>query len=115
MHDARPTVADLRELIRTPGPNNDLIELTAKQPRLAELTATRVPARDQDARPLRPGGRVRPRPTRPDLAGWLTKFGQVASYYDANGHYARVQPVFGPTSLDRARTSSTRISPVAVA
>jgi hypothetical protein len=26
----------------------------------------------------------------PDLMGFLTKFGQVSSYYDANGHYARV-------------------------
>ena len=43
VHDARPTIADLRELIRTPGPNNDLIELTAKQPRLAELTANVFP------------------------------------------------------------------------
>jgi phospholipid/cholesterol/gamma-HCH transport system substrate-binding protein len=33
----------------------------------------------------------------PDLAGWFTKFGQVPAYYDANGHYARVMPVFSPT------------------
>ena len=37
----------------------------------------------------------------PDLVGWITKFGQVASYYDANGHYARVMPVFSPTRFDR--------------
>jgi phospholipid/cholesterol/gamma-HCH transport system substrate-binding protein len=30
------------------------------------------------------------RPYTPDLVGFLTKFGQVSSYYDANGHYARV-------------------------
>ena len=41
--DARPTIKDLSELIRSPGPNNDLIDLTAKQPRLAELTATVFP------------------------------------------------------------------------
>jgi phospholipid/cholesterol/gamma-HCH transport system substrate-binding protein len=33
----------------------------------------------------------------PDIAGWITKFAEVAGYYDANGHYARVQPVFAPT------------------
>ena len=37
--DLRPTIADLRDLIRLPGADNDLTELTAAQPRLAELTA----------------------------------------------------------------------------
>jgi phospholipid/cholesterol/gamma-HCH transport system substrate-binding protein len=94
---ARPTVADLRDLIRAPGPNNDLIELTAKQPRLAQLTASVFP------RAIRALDRSQPvveyaRGYTPDLAGWITKFGQVAGYYDANGHYARVQPVFSPTT-----------------
>ena len=26
----------------------------------------------------------------PDLMGFLSKFGEVTSFYDANGHYARV-------------------------
>jgi phospholipid/cholesterol/gamma-HCH transport system substrate-binding protein len=100
VRDARPTIADLRDLIRTPGPNNDLIELTAKQPRLARLTATVFP------RAIRTLDRADPvveyaRGYTPDLVGWLTKFGQVAAYYDANGHYARVSPVFGPTRFDR--------------
>jgi phospholipid/cholesterol/gamma-HCH transport system substrate-binding protein len=93
--DARPTIADLRALIRQPGANNDLIELTAKQPRLAELTASVFP------RAIRTLDRAQPvvsyaRLYTPDLAGWFTKFGQVAGYYDANGHYARVMPVFSP-------------------
>ena len=110
VHDARPTVADLRELIRSPGPNNDLIELTAKQPRLADLTATIFP------RAIRTLDRSDPvisyaRPYIPDLSGWLAKFGQVAAYYDANGHYARVQPVFGPTRLDRDLYKLIGVSP----
>lgn len=110
VHDARPTVADLRDLIRSPGPNNDLIELTAKQPRLAELTASVFP------RAIRTLDRSDPvisyaRPYIPDLSGWLTEFGQVAAYYDANGHYARVQPVFGPTALDRVQYTLNGIPP----
>jgi phospholipid/cholesterol/gamma-HCH transport system substrate-binding protein len=110
VHDARPTVADLRDLIRRPGPNNDLIELTAKQPRLAELTASVFP------RAIRTLDRSDPvisyaRPYIPDLSGWLTEFGQVAAYYDANGHYARVQPVFGPTALDRDQNKLIGVSP----
>ena len=111
MHDARPTVADLRDLIRSPGPNNDLIELTAKQPRLAELTASVFP------RAIRTLDRSDPvisyaRPYIPDLSGWLTEFGQVAAYYDANGHYARVQPVFGPTALDSDQYKLVGVSPI---
>jgi hypothetical protein len=32
------------------------------------------------------------RPYSPDLFGALGKLGQLAGYYDANGHYLRVQP-----------------------
>ena len=47
----------------------------------------------------------------PDLVGWLTKFGQVAAYYDANGHYARVQPVFGPTASTGRHYRLVGVSP----
>jgi len=92
--DARPTIRDLRTLIRAPGSDNDLIELTGKLPRLQRLTSTVFP------RANRTFDRSQElvdtlRQYTPDLAGWLTKFGQVGSAYDANGHYARIQPVFG--------------------
>ncbi|HEY8770372.1 MAG TPA: MlaD family protein [Thermoleophilaceae bacterium] len=98
VREARPAIADLRTLIRKPGANNDLIELTAKQPRLAELTAVVFP------RTIRTLNRAQPvieyaREYTPDLAGYLTKFGQGASNYDANGHFARIQPVFGGYSF----------------
>ena len=35
------------------------------------------------------------RPYSPDLVGWFRDFGQGAANYDANGHYARVLPIFG--------------------
>jgi phospholipid/cholesterol/gamma-HCH transport system substrate-binding protein len=40
----------------------------------------------------------------PDLAGWFTKFAEVAGYYDANGHYARVMPVFSPARRGAGNT-----------
>jgi phospholipid/cholesterol/gamma-HCH transport system substrate-binding protein len=94
---ARPTIAGLRQLIRSPGENNDLIELTAKQPRLAQLTATVFP------RAIRTLDRAQPvfedvRGYTPDLASWLSNFGQLAASYDANGHYARVHPMFVPSA-----------------
>jgi phospholipid/cholesterol/gamma-HCH transport system substrate-binding protein len=93
---ARPTVHDLRVLLRKPGSDNDLTELTALQPRLAKLTGSVFP------RAIRTLDRAQPvvsyaRQYTPDLAGWITKFAEVAGYYDANGHYARVMPVFSPT------------------
>lgn len=98
LREARPTVADLRRLIRTPGSNNDLIELTAKQPRLAELTGSVFP------RAIRTLDRAQPvfeyvRGYTPELASWLGNFGQLAANYDANGHYARVQPMFLPSTF----------------
>jgi phospholipid/cholesterol/gamma-HCH transport system substrate-binding protein len=97
VHDARPTIRDLRVLIRRPGRNNDLIELTAKMPRLASLTHVVFP------RTIRALNRAQPvietaRTYTPDLAGWFEKFGHGASNYDANGHYARIQPLFSAFS-----------------
>ncbi len=108
--EARPTVADLRDLISLPGPNNDLTDLTSKQPRLAQLTATVFP------RAIRTLDRAQPvveyaRGYTPDLAGWVTKFAEAAGYYDANGHYARVSPVFSPSSFDQATNTLTAIPP----
>jgi phospholipid/cholesterol/gamma-HCH transport system substrate-binding protein len=109
--DARPTVADLRDLISLPGPNNDLIDLTKKQPRLAQLTATVFP------RAIRTLDRAQPvveyaRAYTPDLTGWITKFAEAAGYYDANGHYARVSPVFSPSSFNQAANTLTAIPPI---
>ena len=101
--DLRPTIADLRDLIRLPGADNDLTELTAAQPRLASLTASVFP------RGIRTLDEAQPvisyaRQYTPDIAGWLTKFGEVAAYYDANGHYARVMPAFSPARLNPDNT-----------
>jgi phospholipid/cholesterol/gamma-HCH transport system substrate-binding protein len=96
LRDAKPTIADLSQLISKPGSGNDLTELTAMQPRLAKLTASVFP------RAIRALDESQPvleyaRSYTPDITGWITKFAEVAGYYDANGHYARVQPVFAPT------------------
>ncbi|MGZ5340208.1 MAG: hypothetical protein ACXWED_02210, partial [Solirubrobacterales bacterium] len=32
------------------------------------------------------------RPYMPDVLGLITKLGQITAYYDADGHYARIQP-----------------------
>lgn len=96
--DARPTIADLRKLIRTPGQGNDLIELLQKAPRLERVAR---PAFANSVVALRKSQPVLKfiRPYTPDLTGWLRDFGQSTANYDANGHYARIAPVFNAFSL----------------
>ena len=108
--DAEPTVRDLRVLISKPGPNNDLINLTAKLPRLAQLTGTVFP---RAIRTMNRSGEVVDtlRQYTPDLAGWFTKFGQAAAAYDANGHYARIQPMFSPFSVNDVTGLLTPVTP----
>ena len=108
--DAEPTIRDLRELIATPGPNNDLIDLTAKLPRLEQLTSTVFP---RAIRTMNRSGDVVDtlRQYTPDLAGWFTKFGQAAAAYDANGHYARIQPMFSPFSVNDVTGLLTPVTP----
>jgi phospholipid/cholesterol/gamma-HCH transport system substrate-binding protein len=106
VREARPTVADLRTLIRKPGSDNDLIELTAKQPRLAQLTASVFPRAIRtldDAQPVFEYFRG----YTPDFTSWISNFGQVASNYDANGHYARVQPMFLPANYAAGTLTAT--------
>jgi phospholipid/cholesterol/gamma-HCH transport system substrate-binding protein len=93
VRDSRPTIHDLRLLIRKPGPGNDLIELNQKTPKLANLTETVFPRSVTALQKTQPVIEYA-RPYTPDLTGWFTKFGQGASPYDANGHYARIQPLF---------------------
>jgi phospholipid/cholesterol/gamma-HCH transport system substrate-binding protein len=90
---ARPTMRGLRAVVRRPGPDNDLVEATRKLPRLQRVA---TPAFRNGRQALI---RAQPvlefaRPYTPDLVGWFRDFGQGASNYDANGHFARIQPMF---------------------
>jgi phospholipid/cholesterol/gamma-HCH transport system substrate-binding protein len=95
---ARPTVHDLRTLVSLDGPNNDLVDATRKLPRLAAVAA---PAFRNGTRALEKADPVLrfARPYTPDLVGWFRDFGQGAANYDANGHFARIQPIFNAFSF----------------
>jgi phospholipid/cholesterol/gamma-HCH transport system substrate-binding protein len=111
VRDATPTITGLRRLIRTKGQNNDLIELLTKQPRLASLARSDFP---RTIKALQKGQPVVDylRPYSPDFTGWLTKFAEGAANYDANGHYARIQPLFNAFSLtDNAAGSFLTAAP----
>ena len=93
VRDAVPTIHALRLLVRQPGPNNDLTDLLVKQPALERAAR---PAFADAITSLRKSTPVLSfiRPYTPDFVGWLRDFGQGASNYDANGHFARIQPIF---------------------
>jgi phospholipid/cholesterol/gamma-HCH transport system substrate-binding protein len=98
LREAGPTVRDLSALIRTAGPDNDLIDILHKTPALAQefgvssrLTINAL----QQAQPVI----TYIRPYAPEFIGWLRDFGEGASNYDANGHYARIQPIFNAFSF----------------
>jgi phospholipid/cholesterol/gamma-HCH transport system substrate-binding protein len=97
--DARPTIRDLRTLIRRDGDDNDLVEATRKMPPLQRVA---TPAFDDGREALVKAQPVLEflRPYTPDLAGWLRDFGAGAANYDANGHYARIQPIFNAFNFD---------------
>jgi phospholipid/cholesterol/gamma-HCH transport system substrate-binding protein len=98
IHDARPTIRDLRRLVRRDGADNDLVEATRKMPALQRAA---TPAFNDSRQAL---VRAQPvlefiRPYAPDFTGWLRDFGQGAANYDANGHFARIQPIFNAFSF----------------
>ena len=95
---ARPTVADLRSLVTRPGADNDLLEATRKLPRLQSVASPTLKRARQALVRAQPVVEF-VRPYTPELVGWLRDFGQGASTYDANGHYARIQPIFNAFSL----------------
>ena len=49
-------------------------------------------------------------PYSPDLVGFVRDFGADSGYYDANGHYARVAPLFNDFSLG-ANNTLTPVTP----
>ncbi len=93
VRDARPTIADLRTLVRRRGAGNDLTDLLRKAPALERAAK---PAFANSITALRKSTPVLKfiRPYTADLVGWFRDFGQGASNYDANGHFARIQPIF---------------------
>ncbi len=97
--DARPTINDLSRIVKRPGAANDLIELTALQVPLRDVTTRRVQAngaqRDGAFKASRDALKGNTpefaffRPYTPDLLGWFDDFSHSGTY-DALGAASRV-------------------------
>lgn len=86
-----PVFQNLASVVNRDGSSNDLAEALQKLPRARDAANANVPRvitslnRTQDNVNFA-------RPYTPDLMAFISKLGQITSNYDADGHYARVQP-----------------------
>jgi phospholipid/cholesterol/gamma-HCH transport system substrate-binding protein len=90
---ATPTITALADLIHNPAGTGDLTTLLQDTPALARVAGTAFPdlvksMNDSQAQ------LDSLREYTPDVVAALTNVGQASAYYDANGHYVRVQPTF---------------------
>jgi phospholipid/cholesterol/gamma-HCH transport system substrate-binding protein len=104
-----PVFAKLGGALDRPGPSNDLSDALADVPGLQRQASAAVSPilRGLDSSQATLDFA---RPYMPDLLGAITKLGQATGYYDAAGHYARVQSA--DLGLFRANTSSGELNPV---
>jgi phospholipid/cholesterol/gamma-HCH transport system substrate-binding protein len=110
VEESRPTIRDLSTLVSRPGNDNDLTDATRKFPALEDGAAPAFNASRQALQGAQPVFEFL-RPYAPDLVGWLRDFGQSAANYDANGHFARVQPIFNGFNF-AANASGGTLTPI---
>ena len=106
----RPTFRDFRLLVNAPGRFNDTTDLFRVAPELERIS--RESSRNS-VQALKSGQDEVEffRPYAPDIAAWITHFSQVPAYYDANGHYARVLPIFNAFRFDETANELTALTP----
>ena len=94
LNESVPTFENLSAIVHQPGSFNDATDAVQHLPQLQRVGSK---AFSSSITAMRKGQPVIDflRPYSPDLVGWFRDFGQSAANYDANGHYARVLPIFG--------------------
>jgi phospholipid/cholesterol/gamma-HCH transport system substrate-binding protein len=93
LSEAEPVLHNLSLAISRPGSGNDLTDAVLALPALAKSLSTSSPhsvTALQESVPITAFFA----PYTPDLEGFVRDFGQGASYFDANGHYARISAIF---------------------
>lgn len=101
-----PTVAQLDALIHNPT-GGDLTKLLQQTPQLARLAIGVFPRLIKEMNQSQ-AQLDSFREYTPDIVAAFTNLGQVGGYYDANGHYARTQPLFFPFATDAINQLQTR-------
>jgi phospholipid/cholesterol/gamma-HCH transport system substrate-binding protein len=98
-----PAITSLSNAFSRPGASNDLTDLARALPALARQLTTTVPPTITALKESIPVTAFFG-PYAPELAGTARTLGQAASYYDANGHYVRFNPVFPDFELTSENT-----------
>jgi phospholipid/cholesterol/gamma-HCH transport system substrate-binding protein len=106
-NEAIPTITALNALIHSPSGTGDLTTLLLETPKLAQLAATAFPQLIQAMNASQTQLDTL-REYTPDVIAALTNVGQASGYYDANGHYVRVQPTFFAFGTDSQNQLTTR-------
>ncbi|HET7120926.1 MAG TPA: MCE family protein [Solirubrobacterales bacterium] len=83
-----PFTHNLRLVVSRPGKANDAAELLATLPKVEDLISNAFPHSEQAIADFQPQLNFI-RAYTPDLFNAVGKFGEVAGYYDGNGHYVR--------------------------
>ena len=83
-----PFTRNLRLTVSRPGKGNDAADLLAALPVVEQRASKTFPHAEQSIADFQPNLNFI-RPYTPDLFNAIGKFGQIAGYYDGNGHYVR--------------------------
>jgi phospholipid/cholesterol/gamma-HCH transport system substrate-binding protein len=94
-----PTIAELDNLISDPKGGGDLTTLALSAPSLVTQADRAFPELVRNFTESRAQIDYL-REYTPDVVAALTNVGQASSYYDANGHYVRTEPVLYPFTTD---------------
>jgi phospholipid/cholesterol/gamma-HCH transport system substrate-binding protein len=102
-----PTIGALVDLIHNPSGTGDLTTLLNEMPSLASLANTAFPRLTKEMNQSQAQLDYL-REFTPDVVAALSNLGQIGAYYDANGHYARTQPVFNAFGVNAANQLTTK-------
>jgi phospholipid/cholesterol/gamma-HCH transport system substrate-binding protein len=112
--EATPTFTSFSKFVHQPRASNDLTDIVQELPTLQRIGS---PTFARSIQAMKAGQPVIDflRPYSPDFIGWFRDFGQGAANYDANGHYARVMPIFGAFKFQQNGDGSSTLNPVSPA
>jgi phospholipid/cholesterol/gamma-HCH transport system substrate-binding protein len=107
--DLLPFTRNLRLVVARPGKANDAAELLAVLPEVQDLTSRAFPHSEQAIEDFQPNLEFI-RAYTPDFFNAIGKLGQVAGYYDGNGHYVRAATA--GQNLFRYNAESSELEPI---
>jgi phospholipid/cholesterol/gamma-HCH transport system substrate-binding protein len=104
-----PFTHNLRLVVSRPGKGNDAADLLATLPKVQQLASSAFPHSEKAIEDFQPNLNFI-RAYTPDLFNAIGKFGQVAGYYDGNGHYVRA--VTAGQNLFKYNAGSSELEPI---